>query len=80
MTEERETYDIEIAPGSDEVEEYEPQPAILHDNGLIIFDPIEFVATYNCHAAKIEDGFLLVLCRETNRWRSVEPPPLKAAK
>jgi hypothetical protein len=77
MSEESEKYDIEITPGTDEVEEYDPVPVSLFDNGIIIFDPIEFVATYNCHAALYSEGTLYVLDRETSRWRSVEPVPVK---
>lgn len=77
MSEEPETYDIEITPGTDEVEEYDPVPVVLHDGGVIIFDPIEFVDTYNCHAAQYQDGVLYVLDKETSRRRSVEPAPVK---
>jgi hypothetical protein len=75
MSEEKETYDIEITPGTDEVED--PVPVTIFGDGLVIFDPIEFAAAYNCLAARIEGGVLTVLDRETSRWRSVEPAPVK---
>jgi hypothetical protein len=36
---------------TEEVDEgYEIQPVCLMDNGIIIFDPIEFTEKYNCDA------------------------------
>lgn len=52
---------------------YEPVPATLHDGGVIIFDPIEFQDTFNCHAAMFDQGMLYVLCRDTKQWHNVEP-------
>jgi hypothetical protein len=72
--------DPEITTEAEEVEfdEYDPEPIALHDNGVVIFDPIEFSATFNCHAAMYSDGVMYVLCKDTHHWRSVEP--VKAAK
>jgi hypothetical protein len=71
MSEKTETYDIEITPGGDDPED--PVPVTIFGDGLVIFDPIEFAAVYNCHAAKMVEGVLFVLCRESNRWRRVDP-------
>ena len=71
MSEETPKYDIHIGPPEDEI--IEPVPVTIFGDGLVIFDPIEFAAVYNCHAAKMVEGVLFVLCRDSNRWRRVDP-------
>lgn len=55
-----------------EAEEYEPLAVALHDNGVVIFDTIEFAAEFNCFAAQYQDGALYLLDKETKLWRNVE--------
>ena len=57
-----------------EPEEYEPVPAILHDAGVIIFDPIQFQYDFNCHCAQLADGVLFVLDRDSLQWVDVQKP------
>jgi hypothetical protein len=65
---------ILIEPGDpDAFEEYDPQPIALHDNGVVIFDPLEFSDKFNCFAAQYSEGVLYVLCKDTRQWRNVEP-------
>lgn len=57
----------------EDAETYEPVPAILHDGGAMIFDPIEFAEIFNCHAAMFDQGMLYVLDRDTKQWHNIEP-------
>jgi hypothetical protein len=68
---------IRIEPGVEE-EGYEIQPIALMDNGIIIFDPIEFSEKYKCDAVQYNEGVLYVLDRDTRSWHDVEKP-VKAA-
>lgn len=68
---------ILIEPATEEA--YEPTMALLHDNGVVIFDILEFQEEFDCYAAQFTDGILYVLDRETKLWRQVEPERKKAS-
>lgn len=68
---------IRIEPAEEEA--YEPTMALLHDNGVVIFDILEFQEEFDCYAAQFMDGILYVLDRETRLWRQVEPERKKAS-
>lgn len=61
---------IRIEPG--DLEEYEVQPIALMDNGIIIFDPVEFCEVFSCYALRYDDGFTYVLDKESKKWRCIE--------
>lgn len=59
-------------PEDEEIGRYEPIPAGLSDGDVLIFDPVDFEAAFNCYGLQLRENQLFVLCKETRRWVPAE--------
>jgi hypothetical protein len=66
------TDEPEVSEDEFEDEGYTPEPYLIHEDSVLIFDQAEFCERFNCWAAHLVDGVLYVLDRDTYQWRNVK--------
>jgi hypothetical protein len=57
-----------------------PAPCEIWDGGCTIFQPAQFEEDFNCYAAQMFEGNLLVLDKKSREWLNVVPEKKSKAK